>query len=117
MSSLLLERFSAAGEILSSTSEFDESISSFKKEGLTEGLTRAVYEAIEMASRHTGGEGYKPEQQMMAMMLKSEFEWLFFDIDDHVDEDFMNDTADEMPYIHTLICYYVLIISIVNNHE
>jgi hypothetical protein len=117
MSSLLVERYSAANEIISSTSEFDDSIASFIKEGLTEGLTRAVYEAIEMAARHTGDEGYKPEQQMMAMMLQSEFEWLFFDIDDHVDEDFMNETADVLPTIYDLICYYVLIISIVNKYE
>lgn len=118
MSSILLaNRYNQASEILLSTTAFNDSIHHFMEEKLTPEITRAVYETVAEVSKSTGGRGFKPEQQMEAMKLKSEFEWLFFDIDELVDEEFMNDTADELPDIYALICYYVLTISIVNKYE
>lgn len=115
MSSILAERHHVASEILSNTDAFNDDIVSFIEEGLTERLTRAVYDTIVEASKLTGGRGYTPRHQMGLMILQSEFEWLFFDIDDHVDENFMNDTADELPDVYVLSCYYILAISIVNH--
>jgi hypothetical protein len=57
-----------------------------------------------------GSNGHSPEDHMQMQELKSEFEWLFFDNDDHVDEDFMNETADVLPTMEILIAYTTLML-------
>ena len=118
MSSILLaNRYNQVSEILDSTSTFNNAISMIKDKGLTKGMAMRILDLMDKTIVRTGGRGYTPEHQMVAMELKSEFEWLFFDIDEHVSEDFMNDTADKLPDIYDLMCYYVLMIVLLSQDK
>lgn len=117
--SILLSRLDAAKKFLLDSQDEDvaDSAAAIIKVGLTERLARHVHSLFDEGIKDLGGFGYSPEQQMMAMELKSELEWLLFDIDDFTDEDFKNETADIIPNEGHLSVYYVLLLSTLQKNE
>jgi hypothetical protein len=110
----LEERFDQAYKVLVSTHKYNQAVFEMIESGLTKELVQQVKDMIFLGIKNAGGKGFSPKNQMDLMELSSEFDWLFYDEDDYVDENFMNDTADEIPTIFTLICYYLITISILN---